>query len=406
VKLGLTPGLTLDATLRTDFSHVEVDQERVNLTRFPLFFEEKRDFFVENSGSFALGDVSERNYRQGSSTRDFTLFHSRRIGLEAGVPVPILGGARLTGRMGEFEVGWLNLQTEAVDSNPGENFAVLRLRRNLGASDVGVMFLNRESTGRFDSGDFNRTLAVDANLRFFENLIVNSYLARSYDPDVDGDASAGRVQISWRDRVWDLSAFVKHVGDVFNPEMGFVSRTSIHHGYVTVGAHPRPHWPGLQEVNPYAEMHYVAGLDNVLQTRIATLGLDFQFLDGSTLSLSYDNDFERLTEPFTVYDHDIPVGDYNASTGRASYSSSQARPLSADLSVGGGDYWSGSRLSVSGGLLWRASYRLNFGVDVSHNDVWLPLMLSGDEFATTTAPGYSRAPTCSTTAPRSIWSQT
>ena len=182
VKLGLTPGLTLDATFRTDFSQVEVDQERVNLTRFPLFFEEKREFFVENSGSFVLGDVSERNYRQGSSMRDFTLFHSRRIGLEGGVPIPIVGGGRVSGRAGAFEIGALNMQTEAVDSAPAENFAVFRLRRNLGASDVGVMFLNRESTGRLDAGDYNRTFAVDANLVFLGNLIVNSYLARTDDP--------------------------------------------------------------------------------------------------------------------------------------------------------------------------------------------------------------------------------
>ncbi len=132
VKYGVTSGLILDATYRTDFSQVEVDQERVNLTRFPLFFQEKRDFFVENSGSFVLGDVTEREYRMGSSTRSFTLFHSRRIGLSGGRPIPIVGGGRLTGRAGDFEIGVLNIQTEAVDSTAGENFGVVRLRRNLG----------------------------------------------------------------------------------------------------------------------------------------------------------------------------------------------------------------------------------------------------------------------------------
>jgi len=351
LKLGLTPGLTLDATFRTDFSQVEVDQERVNLTRFPLFFEEKRDFFVENSGSFVLGDVSERNYRQGSSPGDFTLFHSRRIGLEGGVPIPIFGGGRISGRAGAFEIGALNMQTEAVDSAAAENFSVLRLRRNIGASDIGVMFLNRESTGRFDLGDFNRTFAVDANLVFLENLIVNSYLARTDDPDLGGNRTAARVQVSWRDRIWDASGFVKHVGDAFNPEMGYVRRGAVRHAYATLGAHPRPAWPLVQEINPYWEVHYVSDLENVLQTRTATLGFGVTFLDGSSLNLRYENNFERLEDPFMVYGFDIPVGDYKANTASASYSSNQARPLSAYLSVSGGDYWSGSRLSLSGRFL-------------------------------------------------------
>lgn len=372
VKLGVTPGLTLDATLRTDFSQVEVDQERVNLTRFPLFFEEKRDFFVENSGSFVLGDVTERNYRQGSSTRSFTLFHSRRIGLRSGVPIPILGGGRLTGRAGDFEIGALDIQTEAVDSSAGENFAVFRLRRNLGASDVGVMFLNRESTGRFDTGAYNRTFAADANLRFLGNLIVNSYVARTEDPDESGNQNAGRIQVSWRDRVWDASTFVKHVGDGFNPEIGFVRRRGIRHGYATLGAHPRPKWPLVHEVNPYGEINYITDLDNELLTRTATLGFGVLFLDGSTLSLGYDNNFERLAEPFSVYGYDIPLGDYTENTASVSFTSSRARRFSGRINVSAGDYWNGSRATISANALWRASYRLNFSMDASHNDVSLP----------------------------------
>lgn len=372
LKVGLTPGLTLDATFHTDFSQVEVDDERVNLTRFPLFFQEKRDFFVENSGSFVLGDVSERNYRQGSSTRSFTLFHSRRIGLESGVPIPILGGGRVTGRAGDFEIGALNIQTEAVDSSAGENFAVFRLRRNLGASDVGVMFLNRDATGQFDTGDFNRAFAADVNLRLLRNLVLNSYLARTDDPDESGNPNAARVQLSWRDQLWDASAFVKHVGDAFNPELGFVRRRSIRHAYATVGAHPRPGGAIIHEMNPYGEFHRVTDLNNELLTRTASLGYGFQFADGSTLNLKYNNNFERLEDPFTVYDVEIPVGDYTENTASISYTSNRARPLSASFGVSGGDYWSGSTKSISGSATWRASYRLNFSVSASHNDVSLP----------------------------------
>ena len=116
LKYGVTSRLTLDLTYRTDFSQVEVDQERINLTRFSLFFPEKRDFFVENAGIFAFGDLSERNYRLGASPRDFTLFHSRRIGLSQGRPVPIVGGGRMTGRIGSLDVGFLKMQTESQEA--------------------------------------------------------------------------------------------------------------------------------------------------------------------------------------------------------------------------------------------------------------------------------------------------
>ena len=111
VKYGVTPGLTLDLTVNTDFSQVEVDQERVNLTRFPLFFPEQRDFFVENSGSFTFGDQTEREYRMGASLRDFTLFHSRAVGLQGGQPIPILAGGRLSGAVGDWSVGMLDMRT-------------------------------------------------------------------------------------------------------------------------------------------------------------------------------------------------------------------------------------------------------------------------------------------------------
>lgn len=372
VKYGVTSGLILDGTFRTDFSQVEVDQERVNLTRFPLFFQEQRDFFVENSGSFVLGDVTERNYRMGSSTRSFTLFHSRRIGLSAGLPIPIVGGGRLSGRAGAFEIGALNIQTEAVDSAAGENFSVVRVRRNLGGSDVGVMFLNRQATGSFADGAYNRTYAADANLQFLNNLIVNAYVARTDGPGSGGNENAARVSVAWRDRVWDASAFVKHVGDAFNPELGFVRRRGIRHGYATFGAHPRPSWAHVQEINPYGELHYITNLDNRLQTRNAVLGFGFQFLDGSALNLRYVNVFERLEMPFSVSGFSIPLGDYVTNEGSVTYASSRARPFSTRLSFSAGGFWNGSRYTFSGSGIWRASYRLAFDASWSHNGISLP----------------------------------
>ena len=374
VKWGLTSGLTLDATVRTDFSQADVDQERVNLTRFPLFFPERRDFFVENSGSFLLGDVTERNIRTGSSLREFTLFHSRRIGLTpSGRPVPILGGGRLTGRAAGFELGMLNMQTQRVDSLPAENFAVLRVRRNLGGSDLGFMVVNRQETGDTAAGAYNRSVGVDANVRLLRHMVVNSYVAGTSQSGVTGDQTAARLAVGWRDRVWDVSAFVKRVGDAFDPGVGFARRTDIRHAYATVGAHPRPLPSRLQEINPYVQLSYVTNLGSVLETRDAAVGLNTQFYDGGTLNLQYTNQLERIEQTFTVSGVPIPAADYGFNEVSASYQSNQGRPLNGSLNLSAGGYYGGTRRSVSGEVQWRAHYRLMFEGSASHNAVKLPL---------------------------------
>lgn len=374
MKWGITPGMTLDLTVRTDFSQVEVDQERVNLTRFPLFFPEQRDFFLENSGSFTFGDVSERNYRQGSSLRDFTLFHSRRIGLQGGRPVPILGGARLSGNVGPFEVGILNMQTEDTDATPDENFTVLRARRDLfEGSDIGVMFINRQSTSGGLSDDHNRSVGVDANLRLLGGLVVNAYLATTRTPGLEGNENAGRVSVAWRDRTWDASAQIKQVGDAFNPEVGFVRRRDIRQSYGTVGVHLRPGIPHVLEVSPYVETDYISDLGGLLLSRGLTAGVGVDFLDGGVLGGSLNRRTERLTEDFEPSAGvTVPAGRYDFTEGAIGYESSQGRPLSLGLTLSGGSYFDGDRRSAALGGRWIASYRLTFDGSAEYNSVTLP----------------------------------
>ncbi len=377
VKYGVTPGLTLDLTYNTDFAQVEVDQEQVNLTRFPLFFPEKRDFFVENSGTFAFGDQSERSYRTGVSLRDFTLFHSRRIGLRGtGEPIPILGGARLTGRTGGFEVGLMNLQTRSGSGLPAENFSIMRARRSVfGTSDVGAIFVNREATGADVEGypGFNRSVGFDGNLRPLPSLLFAPFLSWTRSPDSSGDAFAGRMWAGWRDELWDVSALWRHVGEDFNPTVGFVRRRNIRQGYATVGLHPRPPVPGVQEVNPYIEIDYIQDLESVLVTRTRTAGFGVSFLNGSGLTLNYTDRFELLREPFRVSrDATIPVGNFGFSSGFLQYRSAPGRVLSGFVRVERGGFFDGTRTSLSGGLVWRPDHHLSVDLSANHNDVSLP----------------------------------
>ncbi len=373
VKYGLTSQLTLDLSYNTEFSEVEVDQERVNLTRFPLFFPEKREFFVENSGSFIFGDVSERNYRQGTDLRDFTLFHSRRIGLTPDRrPRPILGGARLSGRAGHFELGLLNMQTEEFEGLAAENFTVTRLRANIAdGADVGAMFINRQATD--GSGTYNRSYGADANIRLFGSMIINSYLAATDTQEGDDSDLAGRVSVSWRDRLWDVSAMYKQVGDGVDPGTGFVRRTGIRHSYATVGAHPRPGLFWLFEVNPYAEVHYITDLKNLLQTREIRGGLGLDLLEAGTLDVTVTDRFERLVDGFPVWsDLIVPPGDYRVTGWEVRYQSDQGRRVSGNLAAEMGDFWSGERTSLSLSGDWRVSPFLAFQASLSHDDVSLP----------------------------------
>jgi len=386
VKYGITPRLTLDLTYNTDFSQVDVDRERVNLTRFSLFFPERRDFFVENAGIFAFGDQTERNYRLGASPRDFTLFHSRRIGLdEEGQPVPILAGGRLTGRVGGLEVGLLDMQTESVPGTPAENFGAVRLRRTFfDALQVGGLFLNRQATSDPASGgagggvdDRNRSYGVDANLSLFDNLIIHSYLAGSSDPAAgEGSELAGRVSAAWRGAFWDVSAMYRQMGDAFRPEMGFVRRRDLRHSYATVGVHPRPSWDLVVAANPYVEMDYMTNLESVLETRTGTAGLDVDFIDGSSLQLSVSDRYERLFEPFDLGEAAVPVGEYDFVEGSVQYQSSAGRALSGRVRLATGGYFDGSRRTVEGAALWRPSPHFALDLTAQHN----VLETGGSEF--------------------------
>ncbi|MDH5643402.1 MAG: carbohydrate binding family 9 domain-containing protein [Gemmatimonadota bacterium] len=377
LKYGITPQMTLDATALTDFSQVEVDQEQVNLTRFSLFFPEKRDFFMENAGAFAVGDVTERNFRMGSSTRDFTLFHSRRIGLVNRKPVPILGGARLTGRAGDFEIGLLEMQTgelgirDSVGYVPAENFGVFRLRKNVGTSDFGFLFTNRQNTTSGLTDNFNRTFAFDANLQPHPRMILTGYVARSLDDANTGNENynAARLAAGFRDQFWDVSASFKHVGDGFDPGMGFVQRNAMREAYATVGIHPEPDISAVQEMNPYIETRFVAGLDGVLETREVNAGFGATFVDGTTVNLTYNNNFERLRTLTNIVGEPVAAGDYPFSDVALMFRPSGANALSGTFRASHGNFYDGSRTSIGGNALFRPNYHLQLDATVQYNDL-------------------------------------
>lgn len=373
LKYGVTPSLTLDLTYNTDFAQVEVDQEQVNLTRFSLLFPERREFFIENSGSFAFGDLEERNYRMGASPRDFTLFNSRQIGLTTdGRPLPIIGGGRFTGRAAGFEIGLLDMQTQASALGPAENFGVARVRRNVwGNSDIGVLVQRRAATDT--GGTENLSYGVDANLRPNQNLVINAYAAGSQADGSASDGYAARTSIAFRNAFWNTSAMVKRVSEAFDPGIGFVRRRGMQQGYATVGVHARPRWRGVQEVAPYIELDYITDLANRLDTRTLQAGVHVQFQPDGMLTLEARDEFDRLDADFAVFPgRTITAGAYGWQEATATLATGKSRPLSASLNGTAGGFYDGTRRSYGGTVTWRARYDLSLEATYTRNDVELP----------------------------------
>jgi len=378
-KWGVTSSMTLDMTVNTDFSQVEVDAEQVNLTRFSLFFPEKRDFFLENEGTFAFQDVSLRNFRTGSSSRNFRLFHSRRIGLSEGrEPLPILGGARLTGKVGDhLEVGFLNTQTRSVggdDPYDAENFAVARVKGQLpGGSSIGAMFVNRQETGGDGpSSTYNRAYGVDAQFYVLGNLALSGYVARTDErTPIGNDRNAAMAQAAWRSALLDVSGLFKQVGDGFNPAVGFVDRTAVRRYYTTLGVHPKVRRAGVLEVNPHVDFDVFTTLQGEVESRTVTGELGFLMNDGGTVSLTYDDRFERLFAETRIAGALVPMGTYEWSEPSLTYRSAGSRTVSGSLTLGRGDFYDGERTSVRVTTRFRPNPHVALELGLNHNDLEL-----------------------------------
>ncbi len=372
VKYGVTPGMTLDLTVNTDFSQVEADTQQVNLTRFPLFFPEKREFFLENAGLFQLGEA----YRIGPPrTEETMLFFSRRIGLSPGLEVvPILAGARMTGRIGPYYLGMMNIQARSEGKIPANNFTVARLRRNiLTNSDIGAMFINRQSS----QSDYNRSFGADANFVFFRDLRLNAVLAGTRTPGREGHDGLQRFEMSYQRNVFKMVASYLNVQENFNPEVGFVRRRgTILHGEATVrhrfdrrsklgsvlrDAGPQITYDGSELPGGKPDVNYVRPHFRV------------EFQDGGGFEATFYRNFERVTAPFRISTGIVvPPDDYRFSDGQLWYFSNRSKPLSFDARFRAGNFYDGTKktLTLNGSL--RLGYRLTASIDYQRNDVDLP----------------------------------
>ncbi len=349
-KVGITRGLVADLTYNTDFAQVEDDEQQVNLTRFSLFFPEKREFFLEGQGIFAFGGFARR--RTGNPGDIPLPFFSRRIGIDSATKraVPIIGGGRVTGRAGAYQIGVVNIQTreDRLSGQPSTNFAVVRVRRDiLRRSTIGVIAVNRSANGSRHTG--NQTFGLDGVFSFFEHLNLNTFVAGTHTAGLRDNANSYRAQLEYNADRYGLVLENMMIGKDFNPEVGYVRRVDVLRNMAQVRFSPRPRSSRTVRRYEYSTSvdHFTRLSDGQLDTSVieGTFGVEFQSSDILTVQLL--NNAERLTEPYEVFGSiEIPAGRYDFSNLVAKYELGTQHPLSGELSFETGGFYGGSRHSV------------------------------------------------------------
>ena len=367
LKYSLTPGLTLDGTVNTDFAQVEVDDVQINLTRFDLFFPEKRPFFLENSGFFEFG-----------SPEEVEIFFSRRIGLDDNRrQVPIDGGARISGKLGKYQLGLLNMQTRRVEGQtPANNYGVARLSRELpNRSSVGVIAVTRQAVGDREGGrEYNRTFGADANIGIgrFGNWF--SYVAGSQTPGLDGSSHAYSSRFDYDDATHQFSVGFTEVGENFNPEVGFTRRVKFRKPRAFYRYTHYPATGAWRTIEPHALIQnwYTLG-SNEKESGFEHYHIDSRLQNGGRLGIAYNRNFERLRAPFEVFPGvRIPVGAYQFGETIANFQSDPSAVWFGGGNFAVGDFYFGGikSLSLTGGA--RKGQNLTWTLTWARNHITLP----------------------------------
>ena len=379
VKYGVTHGLTADLTVNPDFAQAEADEQQVNLTQFSQFFPEKREFFLENSGIFYVGDAARNNRVTLAPTpdEDMLLFFSRRIGLSTdGRNVAIPAGLRLTGSALGITVGALSMRTRATGAAPANQYSTLRLRRNLFAgSDVGIIALDREGLG-VAAADWNRLVGADANFRLPGEWDWNSYVVGSRKPGKSGGQYTYRSSINHEGNFLHVKAGVLEIGSGFSDDIGYFRRTDMRKYILDFGVRPRPSWltsVGVREMHPHVTWNYYENLRGEMTAKNLHSGYTFFLSDGGFFELSVNPNFQRIGSPFLISPSiaPIPAGSYGWTDYQLKGGTNASRPLSASYTFITGGLWSGRQRTQQVVVSARPTSKVGASLGVSHTEATL-----------------------------------
>ena len=370
LKYGITPSLTLDLTYNTDFAQVEADEQQLNLDRFNLFFPEKRPFFLENAGQFAVGNGEE-----------VEMFFSRRIGIASdGNPIPVQGGARLSGRIGErTNVGLLYMGTEAVDGvAPANDFAVVRVNQELAnRSSIGAMFVSRDGDGSFQlpaDQDYNRTYAIDGRWGIGEHTLIEAWVAKTETPGLNDRDDAFSLKYDFSSAEWSYNAEYVEVGKDFNPEVGFLSRTEYRKvsGFLMWRIRPED-LRGLFEIRPHASYRGFWKFDGFQESGYLHLDVHWEFKTSAEVHTGYNFTRAGVISPFEIVPGvEVPADTYDHGEVALNYVSDSSKPFNFELRTVVGGQFGGDRVSLTPTLNYRIGETFRSELSFNYNDYDLP----------------------------------
>ena len=346
VKYGLTQNLTADFTYNTDFAQVEVDEQQVNLTRFPLFFPEKREFFLEGQGIFDFGGA-ESTTRSGNTLTPL-LFFSRRIGLNNGAEVPIDVGGRLTGKVGRTTLGLIDVRAGDTLVTPTTNFGVVRMKQDVGRrSNVGLLYTGRSNS--VSTRQASQAFGVDATLGFYDNWTINTYWAKSDRPGVDGKDTSYRANAVYNGDRYGVQYEKLRVNDNFNPEVGFLRRSAFDRQFGSLRFSPRP--ARSKRVRKYtysANYDYIANTQGRLESRDVNASYNVAFQNGDGFNAQVGRSYEYLPTPFTIAPGvRLPVGGYAFGDVTAAWAQGNQHKIAGTFTLTAGTFYDGHRTTAS-----------------------------------------------------------
>jgi hypothetical protein len=381
IKAGLTRALTLDVTLNPDFAQVEADEQQVNLTQFSQFFPEKREFFLENSGTFYVGDAARNNraFVPPTPDEDMLLFFSRRIGITAaGRPMSIPAGARLTGTVGDIAIGALAMRTERQGSTPASTYSTFRLKKNLAAgSDIGFIYMGRDAVD--SARNRNHAYGVDANIRFFNKVDWNSFAVASETPGKTGGQYTWRTSFNYEGQFVHAKVASLAIGEGFQDDLAFYRRTDVRKWAADLGLRPRPQWwkdHGVRELHPHITWNYYNDLAGRPVGKNLHSGHTWFFADGGYTELSANARYEYLTDSLRLNRgntraQQLAPGGYQWTEWKWIYNSNASRPVSLALTATTGGLWSGTQNTLNATLTMRPDYRFRLSTGVQHTSATL-----------------------------------
>jgi hypothetical protein len=347
VFYSLTPSLKWSSTFNTDFGETEADDRQINLTRFPLFFPEKRAFFLENTGIFNFGVTNP-------FFPELMPFFSRNIGVAGNQEIPITAGTKLTGKVGRFDIGVMDVQTRDAAGIEGKNFLVTRVKRNLfSQSYVGGIFTNGNPTNPGSSQTYGAdlNLATSNFLGSNRNFQVTTYFLKSANQGIKGKDRAYGFAARYPNDLWNGGIEWGEIEENFKPELGFVLRPKTRKLSIDATYSPRPKdFLNIRQMyhefrfNRYFRLDY--GKTESWQLRVAPI--NYQFNSGDRIEVNYAAEFQRLFESFPIAKGVVlPAGDYRFNRYRLEFETASKRKWEAFATWWFGTYYSGNADQVS-----------------------------------------------------------